>query len=268
MRFRVSLSDFMLGLMIVAANLAVLRSVYGHAPLVGAVLIGLAFQIGLLALLRSRGLTRVLGIVLVLASATAILGLGLAELRADPELSDKIAKSPGNLRSWISQYLPGSSDPDRTSFPSFDQAVPLTFVFVVGGLIAVSQLRRIYAKRPTETTPVPGATDMAERDARGVDTWGSIRSMIEPELRKFRNRYPRSRRRALLETMARAARAEDALALTAAGHAYFALTAKVPPGCYVHCPTHDPAYYLSGEQVTRRRNEPWTIHPYHYQVWR
>jgi hypothetical protein len=110
---------------------------------------------------------------------------------------------------------------------------------------------------------------MAKRVRRGVDTWGTIRSMIGPELERFRARYPRSRRRALLEVLAAAAAAEDAAALVEAGAEYFALTSAVPPGCYAECPARVPRYFLAGQRVGgRKRGEAWSIHPYHYQVWR
>jgi hypothetical protein len=108
---------------------------------------------------------------------------------------------------------------------------------------------------------------MAKR--QGVDTWGTIRSMITPELERFRTRYPRSRRRLLLEKLHQAAMAEDAAALVGAGKAYFTLTSVVPPGCYAECPTRTQRYFLSGQRVSgRKRQEEWSIHPYHYQVWR
>jgi hypothetical protein len=110
---------------------------------------------------------------------------------------------------------------------------------------------------------------MAMRARRGVDTWGAIRAMISPELARFRVRYPRSRRRAILEAMAKAADDENANALIAAGTEYFALTAVVPPGCYAQCQTREPRYFLAGQRVNRRRrSEAWSLHPYHYQVWR
>jgi hypothetical protein len=110
---------------------------------------------------------------------------------------------------------------------------------------------------------------MPGRLRRGVDTWGTIRSMIEPELCRFRKRYPASRRRTILEALAEAASLEDAPALVAAGVDYFRLTSTVPPGCYAECPTRKDRYFFSGQQVGgRKRGETWTVHPYHYQVWR
>lgn len=104
---------------------------------------------------------------------------------------------------------------------------------------------------------------------RGVDTWGTIRSMIAPELERFRTRYPHSRRRSILEQISAAAVAEDTAALVAAGIEYFAQTAVVPPGCYAECPSRLQRYFLSGQRVNgRRRGENWSIYPYNYQVWR
>jgi hypothetical protein len=108
---------------------------------------------------------------------------------------------------------------------------------------------------------------MARRPRRGVDTWGAIRSMIAPELERFRARYPRSRRRAVLEALAAAA--EDTAALVEAGAEYFALTSAVPPRCYAERPAREPRYFLAGQRARgRRRDEAWSIHPYNYQVWR
>src|SRR5687768_14942256 len=108
---------------------------------------------------------------------------------------------------------------------------------------------------------------MAKRVRRGIDQWGTIRSMIAPALAHFRGRYPQSRRRAILEALAEAAAAEDEARLIRAGTAFFALTRVVPPGCYAHCPTREPKYFLAGERITgTRRGEAWSVQPYNYMV--
>lgn len=110
---------------------------------------------------------------------------------------------------------------------------------------------------------------MESRIRRGVDTWRAIRSMVTPELERFRARYPHSRRRLILERLQAAAVAEDPGALVAAGTDYFAFTSVVPPGCYADFPGREARYYLAGERVSgRKRGEEWSIHPYDYQVWR
>ena len=102
-----------------------------------------------------------------------------------------------------------------------------------------------------------------------IDLWQTIRSMIAPELERFRVRYPRSRRREILETMHVAAVAEDTGGLAAAGADYFAFTSVVPPGCYAECPQREAKYFLAGERISGRMpGEQWSIHPYNHQVWR
>ena len=106
-----------------------------------------------------------------------------------------------------------------------------------------------------------------ERIMAGV--WSAVRSMIEPELARYRDRYPTSRRRAILEAMMEAARREDDDALVLAGADYFRLTRIIPPGCYAICRTRDPSYRLSGERIPGPfRGEDWSIQRFSPQVWR
>jgi hypothetical protein len=92
--------------------------------------------------------------------------------------------------------------------------------------------------------------------------------MIDPELIRYRARFPRSRRRAILEEMADAARREDEGALAESGSRYLRLTRTVPPGCYAVCPSRQPSHHLAGEPVSRRRGEVWSVHRFSPQVWR
>jgi hypothetical protein len=101
-----------------------------------------------------------------------------------------------------------------------------------------------------------------------AEIWAAVRHMIEPELNRYRRQYPGSRRRAILEAMQAAAENQDEGALAVSGMEYFRLTRTVPPGCYAVCQTRQPSHYLSGERVTRRRGEAWTIWRFSPQVWR
>jgi hypothetical protein len=101
-----------------------------------------------------------------------------------------------------------------------------------------------------------------------AEIWAAVRNMIEPELVRYRTRFPHSRRRAILEEMATAALREDEAALADAGLRYLRLTRTVPPGCYALCRTRRQSHYLAGERVTRKRGEVWSIHRFSPQVWR
>jgi hypothetical protein len=101
-----------------------------------------------------------------------------------------------------------------------------------------------------------------------AEIWDAVRHMIEPELLRYRTRFPRSCRRAILEEMALAALREDEGALAESGLRYLGLTRTVPPGCYAVCLTRQPSHYLAGEPVSRRRGEVWSIHRFSPQVWR
>lgn len=98
--------------------------------------------------------------------------------------------------------------------------------------------------------------------------WNAVRQMIEPELLRYRARFPRSRRRAILDDMADAARQEDEGALVEAGMRYLCLVRIVPPGCYAVCQTRAKTHYLAGEPVRRRKGEVWSVYRFSPQVWR
>ena len=104
-----------------------------------------------------------------------------------------------------------------------------------------------------------------ERIMNGV--WSAVESMIAPELDRYRKRYPKSRRRALLETMHQAALTRDEEELTQAGGEYMKLTSLVPPGCYAICDTRSPSHYLTGERIpNRKRGEIWRVYRHSPQV--
>jgi hypothetical protein len=108
-----------------------------------------------------------------------------------------------------------------------------------------------------------------KRDRVMAEIWTAVRHMIEPELLRYRTRFPRSRRRAILEEMAAAAQREDEGGLAESGLRYLRLTRTVPPGCYAVCRRRQQShYYLAGEPVTRRRGDAWSVHRFSPQVWR
>src|SRR5262245_50121974 len=59
----------------------------------------------------------------------------------------------------------------------------------------------------------------SERIIAGI--WSAVRNMIEPELVRFRSRYPDSRRRTILEAMYAAAESEGEAALVRSGGGLF-----------------------------------------------
>jgi hypothetical protein len=107
------------------------------------------------------------------------------------------------------------------------------------------------------------------RTSGGVDVWRCIREMILPELARYRQRFPRSRRRRILERMWKGALREESGPLLAAATDYFRLTSIVPPGCWASDTEQPAEFALAGQRISGRgRCQRWRMELYDYQRWR
>jgi hypothetical protein len=108
-----------------------------------------------------------------------------------------------------------------------------------------------------------------QQEANEESRWAFIRSALADELRRFRTRYPRSRRVPVLKALLAAAARGDAGALLRAAERYVRLTRVIPPGCWALRSEGAQTVYLDGERGRGRlRDGELVLQVWHPQVYR